>query len=339
MTVGIAIVGTGVMAGWHAEALAGEADAAPRLVVGLGDDAEAFLQRHGFGRASRRLEDAFEAHDIDAVIVATPSEFHASIAYRALSAGQHVLVEAPMAMSFGDAEALVDLARERGRVLAVSHPFRFRQDLVALRDRIWGGAETLHAINGMFYVASQRAPVGRMSPTWTDNVLWHHLSHMADLTHWLAGETGEADGWMGPVEDPPGIPMSAWVAIELPHGSALLSASYHGRDLYEIVFVTDRDTCRLDQRHAVFADSSRSRPVLDAKTQCLEVARDFVRAIADGRDPGAPGASVLPSMRSMQTAQDRWNRAFGNIVLPGRAVGDLADAARRCAPIPDGRPA
>lgn len=319
--VGIAIVGTGVMAGWHAEALAGRPDVALRIVVGLGDEAERFRRQHGVERASQHLDEALASADVDAVIVATPSELHATMTAAALAAGKHVLVEAPMAMSSDDAAALVERARGADLVLAVSHPFRFREPLVGLRDRLMAGAETLHALNGMFYVKSPRAPVGRPSPTWTDNILWHHLSHMTDLVHWLAEDAGAAEGWMAPIEGPPGIPMTAWLAIHLEHGSAHLSASYHGRDLYEMVFVTCRDTYRFDQRRATFTDAEGTRSLPDARSQCLDVARDFVSAIRDKRAPRAPGASVLPAMGSMQVVQDRWDMAHGNIVIPGRSVG------------------
>jgi predicted dehydrogenase len=233
-----------------------------------------------------------------------------------------VLVEAPMAMALGDAETLVEEAARRRLTLAVSHPMRLRAELAALRHRIAAGRESVRAKNGIFYVTSPRAPIGGKSPTRIDNLLLHHLSHKADLSHWITGSGGgAATGWMAPADAAPGIPMEAWVAIGLASGFALLSASYHGRDTYEIVIVTDRDTYRFDQRHATFADSAGTRRLIDAKTQCLEVARDFVGAIESAVPPVAPGATVLPAMRSLQAVQDFWDRSHGTMSIPGRRVG------------------
>ena len=45
------------------------------------------------------LQDVLEASNIDAVIIATPHKFHASITEQALKAGKHVLCEKPGAIS------------------------------------------------------------------------------------------------------------------------------------------------------------------------------------------------------------------------------------------------
>ncbi len=55
----------------------------------------------------------------DAVVIATPTNTHFSLAKAALEAGKHVLVEKPLAGSVEDAEALVALAKKHGRLLAV----------------------------------------------------------------------------------------------------------------------------------------------------------------------------------------------------------------------------
>ena len=46
---------------------------------------------------------------------------HAELARQALAAGKHVFVEKPMALAADEAEELVALAEERGRVLMPGH--------------------------------------------------------------------------------------------------------------------------------------------------------------------------------------------------------------------------
>ena len=70
-------------------------------------------------------EGAVSDPDVDAVIVATPTDTHFAIASAALEAGKHVLVEKPMAANVADAERLCALADARERVLMVGHVFLF----------------------------------------------------------------------------------------------------------------------------------------------------------------------------------------------------------------------
>lgn len=72
----------------------------------------------------------------DAVIVAAPAEAHHDLAAEALRAGRHVLVEKPIAATLAQADALADLARERGRVLQVGHLLRYSAEHRAVSARI-----------------------------------------------------------------------------------------------------------------------------------------------------------------------------------------------------------
>jgi predicted dehydrogenase len=72
----------------------------------------------------------------DAVVIATPAETHFSLADAALRAGLHVLVEKPIAATLAEAEALGQLARERGKVLQVGHLLRFSAEHKAISERM-----------------------------------------------------------------------------------------------------------------------------------------------------------------------------------------------------------
>jgi predicted dehydrogenase len=72
----------------------------------------------------------------DAAIVAVPTRAHFEIVRGALEAGLDVLVEKPIAATLDEAEALVELAEKRGRVLQVGHLEWFNAALCAVRGRI-----------------------------------------------------------------------------------------------------------------------------------------------------------------------------------------------------------
>jgi predicted dehydrogenase len=65
----------------------------------------------------RQMLDSVE---MDAVLIATPNALHFEQASAALRRGLHVLVEKPMTVRSEDGRALLKLARERGRLLAVA---------------------------------------------------------------------------------------------------------------------------------------------------------------------------------------------------------------------------
>src|SRR3984957_5690116 len=60
---------------------------------------------------------------VDAVVIATPPGSHAPLALQAIAAGQHVLIEKPMATTTDAALAIMDAAAAAGVVLMPGHTF------------------------------------------------------------------------------------------------------------------------------------------------------------------------------------------------------------------------
>lgn len=73
------------------------------------------------------------AADLDLVVLATPPATHHSLAKAALEAGLDVVVDKPFAVTSGQGQELIDLARQRGRVLTVFHNRRWDGDFLTLR--------------------------------------------------------------------------------------------------------------------------------------------------------------------------------------------------------------
>jgi predicted dehydrogenase len=73
----------------------------------------------------RALEEALEAVECDAVLVASPPGTHHAVAKAALEAGKHVLCEKPLATTLQDAFDLVETADRTGRILMASHNYRY----------------------------------------------------------------------------------------------------------------------------------------------------------------------------------------------------------------------
>ncbi len=69
---------------------------------------------------------------VDAVSVAVPTVAHAEVGCRLLEMGLDVLVEKPMAVTLGEADALLRTAKKNGRILQVGHVERFNPAVVAV---------------------------------------------------------------------------------------------------------------------------------------------------------------------------------------------------------------
>lgn len=135
-------------------------------------------RRYPRARIVGGLEELLDDPELDAVVVATPVSTHAAMARRVLSAGRHVFVEKPLATNEVDAEELVGLADEAGRVLMVGHTFLYAAPVLWLRDAIEQGE-----LGQVQYVYSQRLNLGRIRSDC--NALWNFGPHDVSIIHFL----------------------------------------------------------------------------------------------------------------------------------------------------------
>ncbi|HEU0204098.1 MAG TPA: oxidoreductase [Burkholderiaceae bacterium] len=77
--------------------------------------------------------------DIDLVIIATPNNLHHPQALAALTAGRHVVVDKPLALSLAQARELAATAQAGGRLLSVFHNRRWDSDFLTLERVLHDG--------------------------------------------------------------------------------------------------------------------------------------------------------------------------------------------------------
>jgi scyllo-inositol 2-dehydrogenase (NADP+) len=97
------------------------------------------VQRHGTPESRyadvefvRSVEELL-TRSVDLVVVATPNRSHHPIAKQCLLAGRHVVVDKPFTTTVAEAQELVQLARERGRLLTVYQNRRYTGDFETVR--------------------------------------------------------------------------------------------------------------------------------------------------------------------------------------------------------------
>lgn len=157
----------------------------------------------GFGYASEDYRDVL-VHDLDVVLVASPSGLHHEHVLAALKSGAHVLVEKPVTIDAGQAWELVAAARRLGRHTTVAFGWNYRpMVLEARRLMIEYGIGRVESVTTTMSSPTRELlsnsgaypdadPVTTPDPsTWTDPALsgggygQAQLSHALGLGLWL----------------------------------------------------------------------------------------------------------------------------------------------------------
>ncbi|MDQ0382933.1 Gfo/Idh/MocA family oxidoreductase [Amycolatopsis thermophila] len=303
--VRIALAGTGAMGGQHLAALAKVPGAVVDTVVSVPvDQAREAAERHGVPHAEPDLQRVLDRDDLDAVILATPTQMHAEQALAALRAGKHVLVEIPLADSWIGAQRVAEEAERTGLVCMVGHTRRFNPSHRWVHDRVRSGEFTLQQLQVRTHFLRRSNTNARGEPrTWTDHLLWHHAAHTVDLVRYQTGEEIDvAHVLAGPPHPELGIAMDMAIQLRTSGGVLCsLSLSFNNDGPFGSDFRYIGDTGTYLARYDNLVDG-HDRPVdlstVDVPANGVEGQdREFVAAIRDGRTPEAAVAAVLPSYR------------------------------------------
>jgi scyllo-inositol 2-dehydrogenase (NADP+) len=90
-------------------------------------------------RIVRSIDELLHMNDIRVVVIATPNASHYPLARQCLLAGKDVVVDKPFTTSYAEAVELVELARQRGRLLTVYQNLRCNGDFRTLRGLVEAG--------------------------------------------------------------------------------------------------------------------------------------------------------------------------------------------------------
>ena len=136
----VAVLGSGFIAAYHARAIAELPGAEVVAAANWRPESLARLAAQcAIPRTTTDWRELVGDPGIDAAVVATPNSLHAEQSIAFLDAGQHVMVEKPMAMDVAEADAMVAADERSSASLMVAHCWRFHPDVLALRDRIAAG--------------------------------------------------------------------------------------------------------------------------------------------------------------------------------------------------------
>jgi predicted dehydrogenase len=140
-----------------------------------------YSARYPDARTTGRFDDLLEDASVQAIVIATPVVTHADLARRALTAGKHVFVEKPPALSGAEADELVTLAEEQDLVLLPGHLLLYHPAVAKLRELIDSGE-----LGEILYIYGNRQNLGQIRKD--ENALWSLGVHDLSVILHLVGE-------------------------------------------------------------------------------------------------------------------------------------------------------
>jgi len=312
----VALIGHGSIAEDHARALATlrdrDASGAPRLtaVVGrLPEPTAAFAGTHGIATATTDLDQVLSDADVEAVIVASPTDRHADQTERALRAGKHVLCEIPLATSLAGTDRLAALAAARDRRLMVCHTQRYQPALQEARRRVEScSLHPLSVIARYGFLRRENVNWRGRRRSWTDNLLWHHGAHAVDTALWLlAASEADVAARIAPPSGPLAIPMDLGLTLRTPRGQiATISLSYNTHlPVHDYLLIGEETTLLWDDGTLRGPDGVLVAPTATAALDAIvEQDAEFFAAVAEGREPAVAANAIRPAMAALQAAQE-----------------------------------
>jgi len=262
--------------------------------------------KYGIGQVTTDLAESLARKEVDAVVLATPTQMHASQAIACMKAGKHVQVEIPLADRLKDAEDVVAVQKQTGLIAMCGHTRRFNPSHQWVHKKI--KADEFHIqqmdVQTFFFRRTNINALGQPR-SWTDHLLWHHAAHTVDLfAYQTGGEIVAAHAVQGPIHPELGIAMD--MSIQLKAGSGAictLSLSFNNDGPLGTFFRYIGDTGTYIARYDDLVDGKENKidvSKVDVSMNGIELQdREFFAAIREGREPNASVAQVLPCYRTL----------------------------------------
>ena len=257
--------------------------------------------KYGIGHVTTDLADSLALPEVDAVILCTPTQMHASQSIQCLKAGKHVQVEIPLADSWKDAEEVVALQKQTGLVAMCGHTRRFNPSHQWVNQKIKAGEFNIQQMDVQTYFFRRTNMNALGQPrSWTDHLLWHHAAHTVDLFAYQCGSPiVKANAVQGPIHPSLGIAMDMSIQLKAANGAiCTLSLSFNNDGTLGTFFRYIGDTGTYIARYDdLFSGKEEKIDVSKVAVSMNGIElqdREFFAAIREGREPNSSVAQVLP---------------------------------------------
>lgn len=327
--VNFAILGSGMVADYHRQAIEANQALGARLV------AVGHYNPERFGEISRKFgvpclseAELLARPEIDVVCLCTPSGQHAEQAIAAAEAGKHVLVEKPLALSLTEAEAMLKTCDRAGVKLGVVFQRRTEPLYKRIRAAIQGGDLgdlTLGVVTMPYHRPQAYYDQADWRGTWQldgGGVLMNQGIHIIDLLVWYMGDPVEVKAYARTLQRDIEVEDTLAATLHFANGSlAVLMATTtaapgfpHRLELYgtnggiqvegEVVNrweLADRAKATVErpQTGQTASAGAGSDPRGIGPTGHIAICRDFIEAIRQNRPPLIDGREGRRSLAAV----------------------------------------
>ncbi len=201
MSVGFGVVGCGMIANFHARAIADATGA--HLAACTSSQlpkAEAYAAEHG-GTAYATLEEMLRDPDVQAITICTPSGIHMVPALAAAEAGKHVFIEKPLEVTVDRCDHIIRACEKANVKLGVAFQSRFHESSKVMKRAVEEGrfgTVTMGDAYVKWYRSQEYYDSGAWRGTWEfdgGGALMNQAIHTVDLLTWVMGPVVEVSAF------------------------------------------------------------------------------------------------------------------------------------------------
>ena len=315
MTIKVALAGAGAFGIKHLDGIKNIPDV--EVISLISRDlakTQEVADKYGIKHVTTELDEALKIKELDAVILCTPTQMHASQSIACLQAGKHVQVEIPLCDELKSGLEVARLANETGKVAMVGHTRRFNPSHQWIHNKVLAGEFNIQQMDVQTYFFRRTNTNALGQPrSWTDHLLWHHAAHTVDLFAYQANSPiVKANAIQGPIHPVLGIAMDMSIQLQAANGAiCTLSLSFNNDGPLGAFFRYIGDTGTYIARYDDLINGK------DEKIDVSKVAvsmngielqdREFFAAIREGRQPNSSVQSVLPCYQVLHDLEQQLN--------------------------------
>ena len=197
MAIGFGVVGCGMIASFHAKAIA---DIRGAKLAACFDTFPAAADRLASQTGCKPYYDLpqmLKDPAVDVVTICTPSGAHLEPAVAAAKAGKHVIVEKPLEVTLKRCDRIIEACKKNKVVLATIFPSRFHESSQLLKQAVDAGRFGKLTVGDAYvkwFRTQQYYDSGAWRGTWEmdgGGALMNQAIHSVDLLTWLMGPVAE----------------------------------------------------------------------------------------------------------------------------------------------------
>jgi len=315
MTIKVALAGAGAFGIKHLDGIKLIDGVEVVSLIGreLGKTQEV-ADKYGIAHVTTDLNDSLAIKEVDAVILCTPTQMHASQSIACLKAGKHVQVEIPLCDVYKDGAEVVALQQQTGLVAMCGHTRRFNPSHQYVHQQIQAGQFNVFQMDVQTYFFRRTNMNALGQPrSWTDHLLWHHAAHTVDLFAYQAGSpVVKANAIQGPIHPTLGIAMDMSIQLQAANGAiCTLSLSFNNDGPLGTYFRYIGDTATYIARYDdLFTGKEEKIDVSNVAVSMNGIElqdREFFAAIKEGREPNSSVSQVLPCYKVLHALELQLN--------------------------------